>query len=31
MKFLKGLIPFRKRDPQVSVIRLSALLAVQAI
>ena len=26
MKFLKGLIPFRKRDPQVSVIRLSGII-----
>ena len=26
MKFLKRLIPFRKRDPQVSVIRLSGII-----
>ena len=26
MKFLKGLIPFRKRDPKVSVIRLSGII-----
>ena len=26
MKFLRGLIPFRKRDPKVSVIRLSGII-----